>query len=209
VGVAWVLGRDGVISAGTGAGVRRRLLRVRADAAGAPGRRRSASIGPLLDGVEAGRGGRAIKDDLDTRWRPGSPPPAWTTRSCWCARCGVQGAGPEVNALTEHPELARCVWPPPTSRRARCTPGCSAPASVWRRTRPPARRRWPSRGSWWTGACCRPRRVDLHVAQGAEVGRPSRYGGGGGGARRQGGADLGRRPRRRGASGEILVPQPE
>jgi len=27
---------------------------------------------------------------------------------------------------------------------------------------------------WWTGACCRQWRVDLHLAQGAEIGRPSR-----------------------------------
>jgi len=101
VGVAWVLARDGVISAGDavqecGAG----LLRVRADAAGARVDGGRPSIGPLLDGVELVEAVGLIKDDLDTAVEAGITAagldyPIVLVRPDAVSRARV----PEVNAL--------------------------------------------------------------------------------------------------------------
>jgi len=101
VGVAWVLARDGVISAGDavqecGAG----LLRVRVDAAGARVDGGRPSIGPLLDGVELVEAVGLVKDDLDTAVEAGITAagldyPIVLVRPDAVSRARV----PEVNAL--------------------------------------------------------------------------------------------------------------
>ena len=101
VGVAWVLARDGVISAGDavqecGAG----LLRVRVDAAGARVDGGRPSIGPLLDGVELVEAVGLTKDDLDTTVEAGITAagldyPIVLVRPDAVSRARV----PEVNAL--------------------------------------------------------------------------------------------------------------
>jgi trans-2,3-dihydro-3-hydroxyanthranilate isomerase len=101
VGVAWVLARDGVIAAGDavqecGAG----LLRVRVDAAGARVDGGKPSIGPLLDGVELAEAVGLTKDDLDTTVEAGITAagldyPIVLVRPDAVSRARV----PEINAL--------------------------------------------------------------------------------------------------------------
>jgi trans-2,3-dihydro-3-hydroxyanthranilate isomerase len=101
VGVAWVLARDGVIAAGDavqecGAG----LLRVRVDAAGARVDGGQPSIGPLLDGVELAEAVGLTKDDLDTTVEAGITAagldyPIVLVRPDAVSRARV----PEINAL--------------------------------------------------------------------------------------------------------------
>jgi len=101
VGVAWVLARDGVIAAGDavqecGAG----LLRVRVDAAGARVDGGRPSIGPVLDGVDLVDAVGLTKDDLDTTVEAGITAagldyPIVLVRPDAVSRARV----PEVNAL--------------------------------------------------------------------------------------------------------------
>jgi len=101
VGVAWVLARDGVIAAGDavqecGAG----LLRVRVDAAGARVDGGQPSIGPLLDGVELAEAVGLTKADLDTTVEAGITAagldyPIVLVRPDAVSRARV----PEINAL--------------------------------------------------------------------------------------------------------------
>jgi trans-2,3-dihydro-3-hydroxyanthranilate isomerase len=105
VGVAWVLARDGVISAGDavqecGAG----LLRVRVDAAGARVDGGRPSIGPLLDGVELVEAVGLTKDDLDTT-----------------VEAGITAAGLDYPIVLVHPDAVSRARVPEVNALNRAT----------------------------------------------------------------------------------------